>query len=291
MIKHSGLLAVIILVAGCKQPPQSKKPTADIKKNTVETFYSKEVADSFKVFINLPNNYHPGQKKKYPVVYLLDANLYFDIMATTVNKYSDVGLAPEVILIGIGYKDFPSMDSLRTRDDTYPKALPEYEMSTSGGADKFLAFISKELIPSIDKAYQTDTAKRILMGHSLGGYFTVYALFQNLNRQNNSFSGYVAASPSIHYNDYYLLKKLKALSSNGGPDKVIKTYLSYGGLEDNESSPKMIDIKTLSVELSTAFSKKKYKNLIYKNDIFSNLDHMDTPLPTFIKGLNWALND
>ena len=84
------------------------------------------------------------------MVYVLDANLYFDIIATTIDKYAQVGLAPNVILVGIGYRDFPTMDSLRNRDDTYPLAIPEYEMSTSGGADKFLSFIDHELIPQID---------------------------------------------------------------------------------------------------------------------------------------------
>lgn len=37
------------------------------------------------------------------------------------------------------------MDSLRSRDYTYPLAIPEYEMSVSGQADKFFSFIKNEL--------------------------------------------------------------------------------------------------------------------------------------------------
>jgi predicted alpha/beta superfamily hydrolase len=254
--------------------------------------YSKNVADSFSVFVNLPNNYKPEQKANYPVVYLLDANLYFDVVAAVLNKYSEVGLAPSVILVGIGYKDFQTMDSLRNRDDTYPTAIPEYEMSVSGGADKFLSFINTELVPHIDSVYKTDTAKRVLMGHSLSGYFTVYTLLQDLSNKSSRFSSYIAASPSIHYNKYYLLNRFKALTSQHGRSKMIKAYITYGGEEDAESKTdsSVMKLQDLTNQLAKVLSGKHPEYVIFKSDIFSNLDHMDTQLPTFVKGLQWTLS-
>lgn len=49
---------------------------------------------------------------------------------------------PSVVLAGIGYKDFTTIDSLRNRDNNCSTAIPEYEMSVSGAADKFLSFIN-----------------------------------------------------------------------------------------------------------------------------------------------------
>lgn len=270
-----------------------KKNKQTIEKNITTRFYSKAVADTFSIFINLPNDYNPQQKKKYPVIYLLDANLYFDIIATTINKYSEVGLSPSAILVGIGYKDFPTMDSLRNRDDTYPVAIPEYEMSVSGGADKFLEFINNELIPDIDKEYNTDASKRVLMGHSLGGYFTVYALLQDLLGKSENFSSYIAASPSIHYNRYYLLEQLEKATPKIKKNRKIKAYLTYGGQEDdeNEGDSSMINLTKLTVQLSKSLSEKQSGYLNYKSDIYSNLGHMDTQLPTFIKGMQWTLGE
>jgi len=219
----------------CKQNIDKKDQTSKVENQNTFHLYSKNVLDSFSIFVNLPNDYNPKQKEKYPVVYLLDANLYFDILAATINKYSEVGLAPPVILVGIGYKDFPTMDSLRNRDDTYPTAIPEYQMTVSGGADKFLSFINNELIPQIDKEYKTDTSKRVLMGHSLGGYFTVYTILQDLLGKSNSFNSYIAASPSIHYNKYYLLSQLKEIATQKYRRKKINTYITFGGQEDAES--------------------------------------------------------
>jgi hypothetical protein len=66
----------------------------------------------------------------------------------------------------------------------------------------------------------------------------------------------------------------------------IKTYITFGGLEDEEEEDSTI-LKTDKVFSSL---KKSFKNKInYKGDTYSNLGHMDTPLPTFIKGLQWTL--
>ncbi|MBL0200315.1 MAG: alpha/beta hydrolase [Chitinophagaceae bacterium] len=285
--------ALLSWTISCNQNNDKKVQTNVIEKKTEIRFYSKSISDSLSIFVNLPNDYNPQQKEKYPVVYLLDANLYFDIVATIINKYSEVGLAPSVILVGIGYKDFPTMDSLRNRDYTYPVAIPEYQMAISGGADKFLNCINSELIPFIDKGYDTDTSKRVLAGHSLGGYFSAYALLQDLSGKNNNFSGYIAASPSIHYNKYYLLNQFKETPQKIGQNKKIKAYFTFGGLEEEENATdsSMIKQSSVSEQLSKQLAVKQSNYLIYKSDIFSNLGHMETQIPTFIKGLQWTLRE
>lgn len=293
MTKYFSFIAFTFLTISCNQNAQKEVQKVNHNENSEKRFYSKSVTDSFSVFISLPNDYNIQHRDRYPVVYLLDANLYFDIIAVTINKYSEVGLSPSVILVGIGYKDFPTMDSLRNRDYTYPVAIPEYEMGISGGADNFLSFINNELVPYIDKEYKTDTLKRVLVGHSLGGYFSTYALLQNLIGKNNTFSSYVAASPSIHYNNYYLLNRFKDAPQLQNGNRKIKAYIAYGGLEEDEnaSDTSMIKLSEVSAQLFKLLSEKQSSHIIYKSDIFSNLGHMDTQIPTFLKGLQWTLNE
>lgn len=286
MEKYFSWSLLLLLIAGCQQQSDVKHAPAAVSTPITTRMYASAVADSFSIFIQLPEGYDAREKKSYPVVYLLDANLYFDIMAVTIRKYAEVGLAPDVILVGIGYKDFPTMDSLRNRDDTYPVAIPEYEMSVSGGAGKFLSFIQQELSPYIDKQYSTDTTKRILMGHSLGGYFTLYALQQELGGAH-TFNGYIAASPSLHYNHYYLLQQLKKVTAPDKRNKQVKAYVSYGGLENSDDSA-AVPLTALLTQLSAALTEKSVR---CKGDVYSALDHMDTQLPGFIKGLQWTLAD
>ena len=75
--------------------------------------------------------------------------------------------------------------------------------------------------------------------------------------------------------------------------KKIKTYITYGGQEDAESKTdtSIMRLNNLTSQLSDVFSVKQSKYLIYKSDIYSNLDHMDTQIPTFIKGLQWTLSE
>ncbi|MEV4886346.1 alpha/beta hydrolase-fold protein [Chitinophaga sp. CC14] len=278
MTRYVTSVIVLLIMAGCSSEADKQSKT------TVMRLYAKAVADSFSIFIHLPADYNPEQSTKYPVVYLLDANLYFDVMAVTLNKYAEVGLAPNVILVGIGYKDFPAMDSLRNRDDTYPVAIPEYEMSTSGGADKFLSFIHGQLMPAIDQQYRTDTTKRVLMGHSLAGYFTAYTLYRDLAGTATGFSGYIAASPSLHYNHYYLPEQLKTIKDSARVN--VKAYFTFGGQEEPEPGDSgALSLQALMAQLTASVSQK----ITYQGDIYSNLGHMDTQLPTFIKGLQWIL--
>jgi predicted alpha/beta superfamily hydrolase len=282
----------VSIISGCT--PQSKKTTEPTGKENVITtirLYSKFVNDAYFISISMPQSYYAGTKKKYPVVYLLDGNLYFDIMAATLKKYSEVGLVPEVILVGVGYKDLPALDSLRNRDDTFPLAAAEYEMSISGGAPEFLSFITQELFPFVDNRYPADTTERILMGHSLGGYFTAFALWKMLEKGSACIHGFIAASPSLHYNKYYLLEQLKNVPASSARVPGIKAYITFGGLEDHIDDAEDMRLRDVESGLTKFLNKGKFPFLEYKSDLFSNLDHMDTQLPTFIKGLQWILTE
>ncbi len=279
-------LTLLILLFGCREVKENNNDKNTNLKNSIK-FYSTSVNDTFDISISLPNDYYSATKETYPIVYLLDANLYFDIVATIFKNYSEVGLLPPAILVGIGYKDMQSMDSLRSRDFTFPIAIPEYEMSLSGGADKFLSFINNELIPDNDSKYRVDKSKRILMGHSLGGYFTLYAMQQSLLNKNTMFHGYIGASPSTDYNHNYILKEFEKLTENNQTN--IKSYITFGGLEDEEEEDST-QLKTNIVLSSLSKSLKENNKINFKGDIYSNLLHMDTSLPTFVKGLQWTLN-
>jgi predicted alpha/beta superfamily hydrolase len=238
--------------------------------------------------VYVPDTTLVKKTSQLPVIYILDANLYFDIYAAILKKYSEVGLMPPAILIGVGYSSFEKMDSLRTRDYTYPVGLPEYEMPVSGKADVFLNFIQNELVPVIDRKFPSDTSNRILAGHSLGGYFAMYTLLQQLKGNNSVFRGFIAASPSLHYNKNYLLKQFDSVGKVTGPER--KLYLSFGALENPE-------LKTNTTLIADGLFKKLAGNFSQiaggkiKTATFSEMDHMDTQIPSFIKGLQWIVTD
>src|SRR5690606_27820801 len=165
------------------------------------TLASKSIGEDYYIYVHLPKNYNQRKVVEYPVIYLLDANAFFDPVRNYIQEESKkYRFITEPIIIGIGYKNAYLMDSLRIRDYTYPKALAQDSFPTSGGADSFYSFLKNELIPTIDRNYHTDKFSRTLMGHSFGGYFALYALLQDLETLEvdpSLFSNYISASPSI----------------------------------------------------------------------------------------------
>lgn len=238
------------------------------------TLYSSFVKDSFSIFIRLPNKYI--KNKKYQTVYLLDANVYFDNVCNSINLLIDKGLTEEMILIGIGYKDFLTMDSLRNRDYTFPQALAKDSFSISGGAADFLAFIRKELIPYIDKKYQTNPQKRSIMGHSLGGYFVLFALENEINNKEFFFQNHVAASPSLAYSDKYILTQFQLLKYDTHQRNLL---LTMEGLDEGKKNEEDIHL------FSQLLRYLKTDSLKVQSEIYPNFEHLETAIPTFEKGL------
>src|SRR3569623_1500972 len=155
---------------------------------------------TYRVYIAWPEA--PPPPGGYPVLYLLDGDESFAVTAEAANRFAPYwGLEPGIV-VAIGY---PS-GSRRTLD--YPPAGgPEPALppgTKAGGADAFLTFLGDELIPAIDAEYRIDPSRRTLMGYSLGGLFTLHALFH----RPDLFAHYVAASPSIWYADKAVLGAL-----------------------------------------------------------------------------------
>jgi uncharacterized protein len=288
------LLLVLVIIASCnnkkqEDPKQAILPTTDslTEFSTIyttpvkKTVYSTYVKDSFGIFQSIPSDYNKDSAKKYPLIILLDANVFFEPLLASIKFSTGVGDMEESIITGIAYKDLPSMDSIRSRDYTYPKAIPEYEMALSGGADHFKDFIDKELLPQIKTDYKIDSQKIILCGHSLGGYFVLYYLLQSAAENKYTISNFISASPSLHYNHRYLFGMEDSLSKK---EKTLtgKLYISMGSRDMNDK-----ESKNILGAFNQQVLNHHYNNLNIHADEYSNFGHMDAALPGFTKGLTF----
>ena len=66
------------MTISCNQKATKSESKITTNDNITTRFYSKIIADTFLISVRLPNDYDP--KEKYPIVYVLDANIYFDIL-------------------------------------------------------------------------------------------------------------------------------------------------------------------------------------------------------------------
>ena len=113
---------------------------------------SKILGEQRELLVRLPNNYHQNTDLSYPVLYLLDGQRNFNHTAGTLDFLNQDGKAQEMIIIAI-------KNTHRARDYT-----PTYDENynpwgISGGADNFLDFIEKELIPYVNNNYRTNNFK------------------------------------------------------------------------------------------------------------------------------------
>jgi len=268
------LSAAIVFLSSCSE--RGVKSSNSNQRINESTIYSNNVGDSFVISIQLPENYQKDSNINYPTVYLLDANFYFPMLSSIMKQYEKGGLLPPLILVGIGYKSFELMDSLRVRDDLYPAALTSDEIHAIGGGQKFYDFISKELIPHIDSNYRTEKRNRSLLGHSFAGYFSLYALLNQAEDSKITFKNFGAASPCLWYNKFYL-NQLKEKLENRINKDTLNIFMTVGGLENPEWD--IAPGKKLADSLS------RIKDIKLQHKVYSDLGHMDVPVISFIKAL------
>lgn len=125
---------------------------------------SQRLGEERKVHVYLPPAYANSQQR-YPVIYTLDGGGTGPITASAVQfmtGYSAIPQMPEALVVAV-------TNTNRNRDMPVPQSYGK------GGEENFLAFLADELIPAIEQRYRTQPL-RILLGHSQGGLFAVYAL-------------------------------------------------------------------------------------------------------------------
>ena len=175
------------------------------------TIKSEVLDEERQMLVYLPAGYKDATTE-YPVLYLLDGGYHFHHVTGIVQFLSSQGLMPQLIVVAIKNVD-RNRDFLPTNVERVP---------TSGGAEKFLAFITDELIPYIEDNYRAQTY-RILVGHSSGGVFTTYTFLE----KPDTFDSYIAISPGLHYDEQLLVKQAEtALRSSYSKNKCF--YMTLG---------------------------------------------------------------
>ncbi|MFZ6817291.1 alpha/beta hydrolase [Undibacterium sp. Ji22W] len=148
------------------------------------------VGREFHINVRLPEGYQATDAKTYPVVYVLDGDSLFPLLAPThLFLHYDEKL-PEAILVGISYGSFDPVINKRNTDFSAPAAD---SVLGEDGAPRFLDFLKKELIPKIENQFLANAAKRVLVGQSRAGYFVLWSALED----PDLFWGRIASNPAL----------------------------------------------------------------------------------------------
>lgn len=243
--------------------------------------YSNILNESRTYYIYLPEGYRDNTEKMYPVVYLLDANInfhsYTGIQHMLSRRRMGRGIVPEMIVVGI-------VNTNRTRDftPTRAKKLPEKfkrnnkMLEDGGGLENFLSFIEKELRPIINRTYRNNE-NNLLIGHSLGGLATVYALIYH----HKLFSHYLAIDSSFWWDNEMIFKiaPVKLKKSDFSNTKFFFTSANH----DN-------DMKG-AVTLKSILEVVAPKGLLWDYKYYENENHGSVIIPSEYDGLKFLFRD
>ena len=220
---------------------------------------SKQLNEKRLINIYLPEGYKENDTTRYNVVYLLDGGADEDFIHVAglfqFNNFPWINRVPKSIVVGIANVD-------RKRDLSYPTtiATDKKNYPTTGGSEKFIAFIEKDLQPYIEQKYKTTTSKMII-GQSLGGLLATEILL----KKPTLFNKYIIISPSIWWDNGSLLTLQSDLLSESFTQKT-DIYIGCGkeGLAPCDTPHVMeVDANLLTEKIRGSKSKSVHVSFDY----------------------------
>jgi predicted alpha/beta superfamily hydrolase len=266
---------------GSQVAPPAAAPAAEtsISIGTEVSLSSSILGEQRTIQIALPASYATNHEHtRYPVVYLLDGQMFFHMATGVVRQLSSDASphAPEMIVVGI-----PSQqrvrDSSPTRSMIGPLGKEEQVYEVSGGADKFLRFLTDELAPYIDRTYST-SGYRILIGYSFTGLFTMHAVFT----RPESFNAYIGIDPSWWWDDYVLEKEAQRFIASASVEKrdlFVTTTTNNPPLE-------FLPIQRYVDTLAKMLEATPVKGLRFGIEIYDDETHHSVALRSIYDGLS-----
>ncbi|MBK7870576.1 MAG: alpha/beta hydrolase [Saprospiraceae bacterium] len=217
--------------------------------------------------------------KRYPVLYFLDGDAHFFSTVGIIQQLSQAngnGVLPEMIVVAI-------KNTNRLRD-----FVPSVDHAKS---NPFVEFLADELIPYVDKNYNTAPYK-ILVGHSLGGLTAI----DILTTKANLFNAYIAIDPSMWYNNEMYLKStftqlpkqnLKGKRLFIGTANTMPKGMSLAQLKNNNSNETQ---HIRSIFKLDDFLKTNNNGLVYAQKYYEAERHNTVPLMSEYDGLRFIFD-
>lgn len=203
---------------------------------TVRAVQAKADGQSYRLYLSIPKEEPPPEG--FPVLYMLDANGYFPLLATAARLQSrrpDITGVVPMVVAGIDHDAAEPFDTDRryrdytppTRDGGPPKPIEKFKVQPPCcQADRFLSFLEDEVKPLVEKLAPVNRSKQSLFGHSLGGLLALRALAA----RPEAFQNVIAVSPSAWWDDQRVLDGLRAFA-NGDKSGLARSLVIVGARE------------------------------------------------------------
>jgi predicted alpha/beta superfamily hydrolase len=248
--------------------------------NEVLTIHSKVLNEDRRIYVHIPKTDSASPIKTFPVLYLLDGENHFHILASYIDYLSHWGIIPPIIVVGIISND-------RRKDLTPTKSIIDYDgkvdttLNISGGNEHFFQFLQAELIPYIETNFKAEPYK-IFAGHSFGGITTINCMLT----YPDLFNAYIAISPSLWWDKKYIIKLAeKKLTKSVSLKK--KFFYSAGNEGINEPNSFHTDI----LNFDKLMANRAPNGLLLQYKSYPKESHMSEPIIAYYDALRFIYKD
>lgn len=251
--------------------------------------------------VALPPSYHQSEAS-YPVFWVMDGNAYFWSAVDVIHWLSVVGLAPEMIVVGVGPDRRLSQAEAKRRrtfdlspnEDLYFDGLGADRLrrltrasdkgDDAGGAPGFLDFLVDQVRPALAADYRLDPNEHTLFGHSGGGMFVGYSIFA----RPGAFSRYICGSPSLNAGNFEIFELEKSYAESHD-DLPVRIFLGAGEQIDEPSNAMWSFVGSMA-RLAETLHLRDYPSLRLTTRIFPGESHITAVWPLLTWGIRtlWA---
>ncbi|MFN8670306.1 MAG: alpha/beta hydrolase-fold protein [Gemmatimonadaceae bacterium] len=271
------------------QQPATPQDGAALRLGIVDSIQSSALGEWRKYFIYVPPSYGTPTRfvRRYPVMYLLDGEVYFQSATAMVQLLSTgengAWVLPEMIVVAIHStnrrRDFTPT---RITKDPYGRDLPP-GWEVTGGNGRFLDFMSKELIPFIDRHYNT-APYRLYVGHSLGGLAVLNAFYT----APDIFNAYVAIDPTLWMDDQLMVRRAAEVARRPGPAQRALFIAQGNNITPYDTGTAINHLALL--RLHSIIDREHHAGLRYGYKFYEQEDHGSIPFVAQYDALRWLFD-
>lgn len=292
------LSALAMITAGCNQAADAQTASQTVTQAAVSSDGSPYVLAGtqvwsvpdpvsnrdYDIFVSLPASYDSQPDRRYPVLYVTDADYAFPIIRQIARRVNlDGPVIEEFILIGLSYAKGDHGATSRRRDYTpTPNGPRNSSNDAHGGGAAYQTYLKDQVLPYVDQKFRTDPNQRIMLGHSYGALLGAQIMFTD----PNLFSGYVLGSPSFWYDKRHIMT-MEATYARSHTDLPANVFMYTGSFEipgttkRNTHYDMVGDMQFMEQTLLS----RNYPALKVQSTVLDNEDHLTVAPVGFTRAL------
>ena len=235
------------------------------------------------ILVALPASYHAQPEREYPVLWVTDGALLYDMAVGIASMSATGNRIPEIIIVGVGHRREEGLAGLAKRtydffppgsriagdgpaeeflDELYGDAFDEVFKNVKG--DKFVDFLVDQARPKLTEKYRMEE-DHALFGHSAGGAFTGYAMFA----RPGAFSRFIIGSGTNA-----LTLDMEAAYASENDDMRARVFVGAGDLEANNLAMSAQRIVGRTVLFAENLLLRRYPSMAIETRLYRDEDHM-----------------